>query len=301
MEATFSPSHRGRVSITCPRCGSFVVTNEAMWTMCQPNWATPRQRIAASSWVREHPETELFQADLEKLLKVEYPSVAERADKILLAIARQTHGSIGAEYDSPFEGEADIDLQAVSWSANGTELRYLLDKYLDEKKGWLTKTGNSPDSYIILPAGHDHLDSLRRGVVDSDVGFCAMWFDPEVQSAWDEAISPAIADAGYRPRRIDELQHVNRIDDEILVQIRRCKFVVADFTGQRHGVYFEAGFALGLGRPVIWTVQQEHLSQIHFDNRQYNFIVWSAEDLPVFRKALAARIEAVLGKGSFSA
>jgi len=36
-----------------------------------------------------------------------------------------------------------------------------------------------------------------------------------------------------------------------------CRFIVADFTGQRGGVYFEAGYALGLRKPVIWTCKRD--------------------------------------------
>lgn len=56
--------------------------------------------------------------------------------------------------------------------------------------------------------------------------------------------------------------------------------MVADFTGHRHGVYFEAGFAMGLGIPVIWLCQEDEIDKTHFDTRQYNHILWnSAEDL----------------------
>ena len=78
-----------------------------------------------------------------------------------------------------------------------------------------------------------------------------MWFDPTMREIYDQAIQPAITDAGYESLRIDRHEHVNRIDDEIIGQIKRSRFMVADFTGQRHGVYFEAGLMLGLDRPVI--------------------------------------------------
>lgn len=64
-------------------------------------------------------------------------------------------------------------------------------------------------------------------------------------------MEPAIKDAGYDAKRIDTVHHNNRIHDEVIAMLRRSKFVVADFTGQRGGVYFEAGFALGLGLQVI--------------------------------------------------
>ena len=70
--------------------------------------------------------------------------------------------------------------------------------------------------------------------------------------------------AGYDPLRIDRVEHVAKIDDEIVAQIRRSRFVLADFTGHRGGVYFEAGFALGLNLPVIWTCRQDAVDQLHF-------------------------------------
>jgi hypothetical protein len=70
---------------------------------------------------------------------------------------------------------------------------------------------------------------------------------------------------------------------------------VADFTGHRGGVYFEAGFAMGLGLPVFFTCRNTELEKLHFDVRQYNTIDWSdASDLS---SRLQVRIEAVIGDG----
>jgi hypothetical protein len=70
---------------------------------------------------------------------------------------------------------------------------------------------------------------------------------------------------------------------------------VADFTGHRGGVYFEAGFALGMNLPVIWTCRQDCLPDLHFDIRQFNCIDWKTpEDLA---GRLQNRIEALLGTG----
>jgi nucleoside 2-deoxyribosyltransferase len=125
-----------------------------------------------------------------------------------------------------------------------------------------------------------------------------MWFDP-TQNLASEAIKSAIATAGYHPIRIDEVEHVNRIDDEILAKIRQSRFLVADFTGQRHGVYFEAGFMLGLGRTVIWTCNKSDFDKVHFDTRQYNTIVY--ENTDELKTRLQFRIEAILGKGPIPA
>src|SRR5262249_29996447 len=156
--------------------------------------------------------------------------------------------------------------------------------------------GNIHDMFI-APAGYEHLDALRSAGANSSIGFCAMWFDPALSVVWSDAIKPAIESAGYQAERIDSVEHNDRIDDRIMAMIRKRRFMVADFTGQRGGVYFEAGFALGLGLPVVWTIRESALPDVHFDNRQYNFTLWTDDNLPQFKMRLKNRIEATLGKG----
>lgn len=155
--------------------------------------------------------------------------------------------------------------------------------------------------------GHAHLDRLRGAATDSLQGFVAMWFGAEVAEAYDKGIAPAITDAGYKPMRIDQKEHNNKIDDEIIAEIRRSRFVVADFTcgligeGEaetaipRGGVYYEAGFAQGLGIPVIWMCREDHIKHVQFDTRQFNHITWTTPE--ELREKLHNRIGALLGDG----
>ena len=107
-----------------------------------------------------------------------------------------------------------------------------------------------------------------------------MWFDKSMNDYYKDGIKKAIEEAGYEPVRIDLQDFNNKICDEIIAEIKRCKFLISDFSGQRGGVYFEAGFAKGLGRPVIFTVKEDEVEKLHFDTRQYNHIVYdSPEDL----------------------
>ncbi|HZU50969.1 MAG TPA: hypothetical protein VE968_03750 [Sphingomicrobium sp.] len=115
-----------------------------------------------------------------------------------------------------------------------------------------------------------------------------------------KGIEPAIREAGYEPLRIDRKEHLNKIDDEIIAEIRRSRFLVADFThgdtGARGGVYYEAGFAHGLNIPVIFTCRADAIDKVHFDTRQYNHITWATPD--ELKERLAKRITATLGDGS---
>ena len=67
---------------------------------------------------------------------------------------------------------------------------------------------------------------------------------------------------------------------------------MADFTGHRGGVYFEAGFALGLGIPVVWTCKRSDYTGTHFDTRQRQHLLWDTpEDLrEQLMNHIAARI-----------
>jgi hypothetical protein len=159
--------------------------------------------------------------------------------------------------------------------------------------------------------GFDRLESLQKGGPDSGQAFVAMWFDPATSAAYDAGIQPALAKAGYDAIRIDRKEHNNKIDDEIIAEIRKSRFVVADFTCglvgsptkpiavARGGVYYEAGFAQGLGIPVIWTVRSDQIGLVHFDTRQFNHISWSTPD--ELHERLFHRISAVIGLASRAA
>jgi len=167
-----------------------------------------------------------------------------------------------------------------------------------EEEGLITSVGLS-NTYRLTTKGYEFLESLKHYKAKSSQGFVAMWFNENMDKVYDSGLRPAIQDAGYDAMRIDKKEHINKIDDEIIAEIRRSRFLVADFTSEqdkpRGGVYFEAGFALGLNIPVIWTCRNDAISHVHFDTRLFNHIVWgNAEEL---RAKLSNRISAVIGDG----
>ncbi len=290
-----------REKIICPRCGEYSITGSAAATWSANN-PTGRQIVNASGWIREHQSAIIGSNDVEKLLTVEAPSIGDRATKLLIELAKKYKG-LGA--DISIKSNEATEWLGITYCTDKSELGYLLITYLTQELGFLAHARMVGDNYLIFhggitPKGYVFLDSLKHSPSNSQIGFCAMWFDAELTLIWTNAISPAIKDAGYEPKRIDGHQHNNKIDDEIIAMIRRSKFVVADFTGQRGGVYFEAGFALGLGLPVIWTCEKSELEKVHFDNRQYNFVLWEKDKLSEFKQALQSRIEATLGRGIFA-
>ncbi len=145
-------------------------------------------------------------------------------------------------------------------------------------------------------SGWQELEPLPRPGGIPGRCFVAMWFSDETREAYESGVEPAVSAAGFTPIRIDRKEHNNEIPDEIIAEIRNCEFMVADFTGQRAGVYYEAGFAMGLGRSVIWCCHKDEVEKLHFDTNHKNHIAW--ETPAGLRERLYRRIRAtILAKG----
>lgn len=223
------------------------------------------------------------------------PSLRESANRVLNTIIEDLDGRPGtAKWDFK-AGPPLFEKLRRFGLGHQRELLSVLN-YL-EAKGLIGKGQAQVQPYPI-PVSVENLIKIEElGSAEPGIScFVAMWFAEEMNQIFDQAISPAIAENGFDPVRIDQKSHNNKIDDEIVAEIRRAHFVVADFTcgpgGARGGVYYEAGLAAGLGKPVIFTVRSTDLGQVHFDTRQFNHIVWEyVEDL---RAALSNRIAATI-------
>jgi hypothetical protein len=232
-------------------------------------------------------------------------TTTERVERALLHFNQSVRVGEPIEFSTyDTRGEADeFRLMAITESLNQDELLAFLK--MMEQMSLLDDTTQAIGFYQFTPtaSGWLKIDELITRLPSTSQAFVAMWFNDATQIAYADGIEPAIRDSGYRAVRIDKKEHNNKIDDEIIAEIRRSKFLVSDFTCEkekvRGGVYYEAGFAMGLGIPVIWTVAKESLGDVHFDTRQYNHIVWDTPQ--TLRNLLKARIGAVIGDGPLKA
>ena len=235
-----------------------------------------------------------------------------RADRLLELCAKRTQkigapiriGNLSSAATIYPAGAPSVDdreaylYYAHTESTDHSEIKFLTN-YLIEKR-WIARPSNNLELLLVTVDGHSRLADLATKSVNSSQAFVAMWFDDSMNDAFVEGIEPGISDAGYKPVRIDRKEHNNKIDDEIIAEIRRSRFLVADFTcdenGARGGVYFEAGFAQGLNIPVIFSCRSDFIEKVHFDTRQYNHIVWAAPQ--ELRLRLSQRISATIGDGA---
>ena len=279
---------RDAFQVDCPRCGRFIVSGTLMSSGFQGDdrallpylSAHTRQaneqgavvELRTDSWrdyARSHQGTPVSQ----KLLA------------ILEHIARRSRWP-GDRVELYYEKSAPL-FDAVSEN----EVGFLVDHLLSRKQ--LQHGGDlaGGKQVVVTPEGWARLEPPAAGGIPGRC-FVAMSFHPSLAVAYTDGIQPAVTESGFTPVRIDLVEHNEKICDKILVEIRLAQFVVADFTLHRAGVYFESGFAMGLGRPVIWTCRKDQLGEAHFDTRQHNHIEW--ETPAELRKKLGDRIRAII-------
>ncbi len=284
-EASYEATDGDGVRVSCRTCGTYLVGRERVGRERDPGWE--RRSHIVSARLREATaagrEIDLRNFTLEQLTAgfPERPDPTDCMNRILLYI----HDRVASPVDSI---ELYADDYPVAHARNAEEFFHYV-RHLAHRGDLEVDAGVT---YRLTIEGWERAAQIRRSVADSDQAFVAMWFDATLSGAWADGFRPALEAVGYRPLRMDVLEYNEQIDDRIIAEIRRSGLLVADFTGNRGGVYFEAGFALGLGIPVIWTCHADHVDALHFDTRQYNYIAWRTP--AELRDRLAWRIEATI-------
>jgi hypothetical protein len=278
--------------VRCLQCGRYKVVDFTDGELLAKLDEEVKPRV--SRWIHDQcalgTVPVLTAREIESLGNLKPLPFQERANRVLKHIAKQTK-----VYGEPFRLRADPEFFAIAETFKAEDAQFIL-QYLHDRK-YVVSANDVKGTASVTGDGFKEVDRLNEARAEFFQGFVAMWFDPKMDAIRDEALYPAIEAAGYKPIRLKETEHNNKICDEIVAEIRRSRFVVADFTGKSCGVYYEAGFAAGLGIPVIFTCrkQGDDHDNLHFDVRQFNTIDWT--DATDLRSKLTTRISATIGDG----
>lgn len=257
----------------------------------------------------------------------DYPvTFLEKIERVFMNLARSSEFNPlkVLRYNAyPIYDIRDLPKQAF-FVATDKEVPTIIE-FLNEDFKWITRiydalTSSTEIRFKLSVAG------VKKALEDiakiGDIAFLAMWFSDKLDD-YVLAVEKAVNAAGYSLVKIDQIHHNEYIMDKVLNSIRESRFIIADLTtvpeelhgdkvngGVRGGVYYEAGYAKGLGRQVILTCQQtdEALARVHFDTQQINTIFWhkSAESQKIlcngdkkldFIDYLKERIIATVGRG----
>ena len=238
-----------------------------------------------------------------EIVEAWYPkSFAEKIDHILLYIfnhaphiGQVVHFSAEQFYSFLFidryelssgqyvpRSEDDLKHEGVFMLTCLAEQRYIPD--------YIGLRCDNTQAIALMPRAYARIDEIQRNTANGKNVLVAMKFGDDTKPL-REAIRKGVHDAKYHAIFIDEVQHNDFITPELLKYIRDSKFVVVDLTHQNNGAYFEEGYAMGLGKPVIQLCKKG--TQLHFDIAQKNTIMWaSEEDIPKqLQNRLIATIE----------
>jgi nucleoside 2-deoxyribosyltransferase len=315
----------------CPICGEVRVNHDAVDEIEMQRFSEQRRHVLSIVFRNDYEKRgkkpanqPLTPDDLRRLVTNYRPLDAlEKLDQALLIFDRMSEKKVGRQiaidlnFDyALFHCESKDELNSVLFYLTNEGYLQTWETIADKKEYWISTRG---------------LERLRKikDIVSSNNCFVAMWFTSEMQIVFEKAVKPAIeffeegqTEPQFKAIKIDNVEHINDINDEIIATIRRSRFMVCDLTGYRGGVYFEAGFAHGLGIPVIYTCRDDWCYEdklrddqdrvietlkdstgrairvrkegVHFDLAHRNRIPWSDDKLDEFRMALENRIKAVI-------
>ena len=174
------------------------------------------------------------------------------------------------------------------------------------ERGWISVRNNvSAGAKVFLtPEGYSMVDAMRQG--DADVtrkAFLVCRFNDEM-----DAFVPATYHVvGLDSRvncpisRVKDVHHVERVDDRILRMIEEATIIVVDLTDENFNLGLEAGYALALGKSIVWARKKVvPFKPLPFDIQSQNLMEWEEDKLEEFREMLVFRMLAALDAAEVS-
>ena len=285
-EAVVQGRHNFQVS--CRRCGEYEMTD--ILSVSPPRNRTDAYILSgvlrnASAEGRRLLLTTMTVDDLIKNAPVPADPLAS-IDDILEIVFHRTK-----EFGSLVGLDPEVDYPLI-YARSSNEFDKLLGAAVKLEYIW-TIAGNQ---CVLTLKGWEKIGELRKlGPTNNKVAFMAMPFgDSFLDDVYKNHIQPAMGQTGFQIRRVTEGQGAGLIDDQIRVGIRNSRFLVAELTKENRGVYWEAGFAEGLGKKVIYLcrVEAEAKLETHFDTSHLTTVMWQESKLDDAMVRLKATVRA---------
>ena len=302
MELMGEPrAETGSVGYRCQNCGVFRISGRADIALKNEGFA-PNKLALISYGVRRMGDNALLNSHLlESILQdTKLPDASTLQDNLLLHMQNELAGP----------GEV-MELRAPAMRAclgvlSGTSARWVIAQALSAQliEGTVSQLQADRGEFSLHNAtlttqGWARVEELLRSAKGSRKGFMAMKFgDAQLDTVFREHFRPAVFHAGFDIMRLDDEPRAGLIDDRLRVEIRTSRFMVADLSHANKGAYWEAGFAEGLGRPVIYTCRKDVFenpaTKPHFDINHYLTVVWDPANLATAAEQLKTVIRATL-------
>lgn len=285
--------------LECARCGPYSLTSKTEWYLQRALQSKPEAAAKLSYMLRKMTDREqwaLLTAEmLDNILSnASLPTPKQQFENLILWLgSKQPHIARRVPLT-----ESTV---ATIGTLNKETLGFLC---VHAQEIGLVVSGTRPveNTYELSPAqltfkGWEYFLELQRSVPTSYSAFMAMQFgDVETDAIYREHFKPAISATGFELKRLDESQPAGLIDDRLRIEIRQARFLIADLTHHNKGAYWEAGYAEGLGKPVIYTCRKDSFDKegTHFDTNHHLTVIWEPGKMPEAVEKLKATVRATL-------
>jgi len=293
----------------CPACGPYALTLTALAVMQSTfklgDNKEARAKLSHAIYQMHGGQVgkwaQISDDLLRAILRGTLPVPSEQLDNLVTWLS--TKGRLGTRVEAgpaALFAIGAIDFGGFTLIAGEARKRGLIDCEIRV----VTGLGQHNDQHVVTPmqltfGGWNRVEELRRVRPASRIAFMAMPFGKsELDAMYFGYFQAAVKATGFTLRRLDEDQPAGLIDDRLRVEIRQCRFIIADLTHGNPGAYWEAGFAEGLGKPVIYTCEKsvfdDRAKGTHFDTNHHLTVVWEAASPTVSVTKLKATIRATL-------
>jgi nucleoside 2-deoxyribosyltransferase len=272
----------------CSNCGTYFCSERAEVTLGH-TCVEGRASLSHTVWSRVAQGERVYvqTTDVDRHAVADVPAPEEQLENLILYWGGEHGSEIGKVISN-----APENLRAKLGSLTGADVQHVFNEAL--RRSLIEKKDRtSALSGTLTFEGWRYFRELERGHTKSTHAFMAMHYgDPEVTDFVNNVFRPAVAETGFTLKRLDDAPEAGVIDNRMRVEIRQSKFVIADLTHCNRGAYWEAGFAEGLGKPVIYTCEKSYFKaeKTHFDTNHCTTVLWDAAEPEKAAEQLKATI-----------
>lgn len=257
------PTEKDAGHFDCEACGQFLVSNSLLAgeLSADASKLTERQRAALAHSLQSanrEGQVPFVKSDwLSRFLEEDprLPTPATQATNILRFVGDEVLRTGGPMKRLP------VNLATAAGAPNSEFARALakdlaLHGFLTGSDATTSSGTHLLDVGLTLRGWQQH-EAERRGKTAGNYGFVALRFgNAALDALLKDTVKPAIRAAiGYELVDMRDVATAGVIDNIMRAQIRDAAFVLADLTDDNPGAYWEAGFAEGLGKPVIYLCE----------------------------------------------
>lgn len=162
------------------------------------------------------------------------------------------------------------------YAVNRSEFKNIIQQMMDNGLLFLgahSQRGPTINDYKLTFKGWEQFNAWSEDKFLTNIAFMAMGFNDKNFIAYRQIFKPAVEACGFQLQTVDEVPGHGSIPDDMELKIRRAPFVIVDISGGNNGAYWEAGYATALGKPVIYTCDQDTWKSLHAEKRPHFDVV----------------------------